>query len=77
MIEVNCSGLRNDKGIGNLISSPTAANLIAGVRIKPSSLYPDDRGYFMEIARMGQKLVAGFELEKTQVSCALLWLRGR
>ena len=73
MIEVNWSGLRNEKGIGNLISSPTAGKLIAGVQIESASLYPDDRGYFMEIARMGQKLVAGFDGDKTQVSCALTY----
>ncbi len=73
MIEVNWSGLRNEKGIGSLVSSSSSSNLITDVRIDVASLYPDDRGYFMEIARMGQKLVADFPLEQTQVSCALTY----
>ena len=73
MIDVNWTGLRNEKGIGHLISSPTSGDLITGVKIEPGALYPDDRGYFMEIARMGQKLVSDFQRDQTQVSCALTY----
>lgn len=34
-------------------------------------LWPDDRGYFLEVARIGQGLVAGFDPATTQVSAAL------
>ena len=60
-----------DPGIGKVILSPTSADLIAGVEIKPFTLWPDDRGYFLEIARLGQGLVADFAAATTQVSAAL------
>ena len=59
------------KGIGNVVSSPAAADLIDGVRIQPFALWPDDRGYFLEVLRVGQGLAAGFPPESTQVSAAL------
>ena len=58
-------------GIGKVILSPTSADLIAGVEIAPLSLWPDDRGYFLEVARLGQGLVAGFPGKGSQVSAAL------
>ena len=60
-----------EKGIGKVISSPAAADLIDGVRIQPFALWPDDRGYFLEVLRVGQGLAAGFPPESTQVSAAL------
>jgi dTDP-4-dehydrorhamnose 3,5-epimerase len=45
--------------------------LIDGVIVQPYDLWPDDRGYFLEVARIGQALVAGFEPAQTQVSAAL------
>ena len=60
-----------DMGIGKLISSPTSPDLIAGVKISPMQLWPDDRGYFLEIARMGQGISAEFPHESTQVSAAI------
>ncbi|MCC6393043.1 MAG: dTDP-4-dehydrorhamnose 3,5-epimerase family protein [Bryobacterales bacterium] len=62
---------RNDKGIGNIILKPDSGHLIEGVRVQPFPLWPDDRGYFLEIARMGQGLVADYPSESTQVSAAL------
>jgi dTDP-4-dehydrorhamnose 3,5-epimerase len=59
------------KGIGSVIMSPTSADLIEGVRIQPLSLYPDDRGYFLEVQRFGQGLAAHFPAESTQVSASL------
>jgi len=41
------------------------------VVVRPYDLWPDDRGYFLEVARMGQGLAAGFPAESTQVSSAL------
>lgn len=43
-----------EKGIGKLISSAQSADLIDGVTITPFPLWPDDRGYFLEVARMGK-----------------------
>lgn len=62
-----------EKGIGSVITSPGSAELIEGVRIAPLSVWPDDRGYFLELARLGQGLSAGFPLETTQVSAALTY----
>lgn len=62
-----------DKGIGHVISRPDAADLINGVRIEPLALHPDDRGYFMELARFGRGLPAEFPAATTQVSAALTY----
>jgi dTDP-4-dehydrorhamnose 3,5-epimerase len=58
-------------GIGSVILSPTSAELIAGIEIAPFPLWPDDRGYFLEVARLGQGLVAGFPAQSSQVSAAI------
>ncbi len=60
-----------DFGIGKVILSPTSADLIDGVQIKPYPLWPDDRGYFLEVARITQGMVSEFAPETTQVSAAL------
>lgn len=57
--------------IGKLILSSDSPDLIAGVRVAPCSLWPDDRGYFLEVARMRQGLAAEFPAESTQVSAAV------
>jgi dTDP-4-dehydrorhamnose 3,5-epimerase len=57
--------------IGKLILSPDSQDLIAGVRVAPCALWPDDRGYFLEVARMRQGLAAEFPAESTQVSAAV------
>src|ERR1039458_1464454 len=59
------------KGIGSVIGSPESAELIAGVRVQPFPLYPDDRGYFLEVQRIGKGLAAAFLPESTQISAAL------
>lgn len=59
------------RGIGKVITSPTSNDLISGVEARPFALWPDDRGYFLEIARLGQGLVADFPSGSTQVSAAL------
>jgi dTDP-4-dehydrorhamnose 3,5-epimerase len=58
-------------GIGDLIASPQSPKLIHGVKAAPVSLWPDDRGYFMEVLRVGHGLAAGFDPATTQVSSAL------
>jgi dTDP-4-dehydrorhamnose 3,5-epimerase len=60
-----------EKGIGKVIVAADSKDLIAGVRAYPYAVWPDDRGYFFEIARMGQGLTASFPQETTQVSAAL------
>ena len=59
------------KGIGSVIGSPAAPDLIAGVRIQQIPLFPDDRGYFLEVQRIGTGLAAGFPPESTQISAAI------
>jgi dTDP-4-dehydrorhamnose 3,5-epimerase len=58
------------KGIGSVIGTPSSAELIEGVRIEPITLWPDDRGYFLEVQRIGRGLAAAFPPETTQVSTA-------
>jgi dTDP-4-dehydrorhamnose 3,5-epimerase len=60
-----------DKSIGHVILKPDSEHLIPGVRVVPFSLWPDDRGYFLEVARIGQGGVAAFPPESTQISAAL------
>jgi dTDP-4-dehydrorhamnose 3,5-epimerase len=63
------------KGLGTLIGSPEASGLIAGVRIQPFAIYPDDRGYFMEVNRMGRGLTADFPAASTQTAAAVSYAR--
>lgn len=60
-----------EKGIGNVIVAPDSNDLIAGVRAQPYPVWPDNRGFFLELVRMGQGLPASFPKESTQVSAAL------
>ena len=61
----------NPRGLGNVVITPGAAGLIEGVRVEPVTVYPDDRGYFVEVQRMGRGLAAAFPPESTQISAAL------
>ena len=49
-----------EKGIGAVITSPESKHLIAGVRVAPLTLWPDDRGHFLEVQRFGQGPAAAF-----------------
>jgi dTDP-4-dehydrorhamnose 3,5-epimerase len=60
-----------DKGIGKIILTADSKDLISGVRVQPHSIWPDDRGYFLEVARMGLGLVTEFPKDTTQISAAL------
>jgi dTDP-4-dehydrorhamnose 3,5-epimerase len=60
-----------EAGIGKIIRKPDSADLIAGVRVKAYDVWPDDRGYFLEVQRLGQGLAAHFPPGTTQVSAAL------
>ena len=60
-----------EKGIGKVILTSESADLIAGVVVKPFPLWPDDRGYFLEVGRIGKGLIAAFPADSTQISAAL------
>ncbi len=60
-----------EKGIGSVILKQSSAQLIDGVRIQAVTLWPDDRGYFLEVQRLGQGLAAHFPAASTQISAAL------
>lgn len=59
------------RGIGDVILSPDSSRLIDGVRVAAYPLWPDDRGYFLEVIRIGNGLPAQFDPATTQVSAAL------
>lgn len=56
-----------DHGIGSVIQQPDSAHLIDGVEVKPFALWPDDRGYFLEVMRVGTEPA----VQRLQVSAAL------
>ena len=60
-----------EKGIGKVIVAPDSKDWISGVRAQPYTAWPDDRGYFLEVVRMGQGLTESFPKDTTQVSAAL------
>lgn len=60
-----------DKGIGDVILSVDSPKLIDGVQVANYPLWPDDRGYFLEVIRIGSGLAAHFDASTTQVSAAL------
>jgi dTDP-4-dehydrorhamnose 3,5-epimerase len=57
-------------GLGKVITAADSPDLIEGVVLRPVSLWADDRGYFLEILRTGQGLVADYPSESTQVAAA-------
>jgi dTDP-4-dehydrorhamnose 3,5-epimerase len=59
-----------EKGIGSVIGTVDSPELIAGVRIQPIAIYPDDRGYFLEVQRLGRGLAADFPPASSQVAAA-------
>ncbi len=60
-----------EHGVGAVITSPDSSHLIEGVVAETYPLWPDDRGYFMEVARMGHGLAGGMNPAQAQVSAAL------
>jgi dTDP-4-dehydrorhamnose 3,5-epimerase len=64
-----------EKGIGKVIQNPESPDLIDGVKVQPYALWPDDRGYFLEIIRLGFGLAAHFPVASTQISTALSYPR--
>jgi dTDP-4-dehydrorhamnose 3,5-epimerase len=61
---------RCEKGIGDVITAPDSPRLIAGIVAEVCPLWPDDRGYFAEVARIGQGLIREYPSLSTQVSAA-------
>ena len=60
-----------EKGIGDIILAANSAKLIAGVVCAPVALWPDDRGYFLEVQRIGVGIAGNFPKETTQISAAV------
>ncbi len=58
-------------GIGDVILTPDSPKLIHGVEIHAVAVWPDDRGFFLEILRTGEGLVQSFPARGTQVSAAV------
>ena len=71
MIEVKTPSC--EPGIGFVIGAPDSKHLIEGVRVAQHGLWADDRGYFLEVARMGKGLLEDFPAATTQVSAALTY----
>ena len=67
---------RTAKTLGKVIAKPNSPDLIEGVLIEPLQVYPDDRGFFCELARLGkglaEKMVPGDQC-KIQVSLTLTY----
>jgi dTDP-4-dehydrorhamnose 3,5-epimerase len=59
-----------EKSIGKIIRDPESTDLIDGVLVAPVALHPDDRGYFLEVQRVGCGLASAFPPATTQVSAA-------
>lgn len=59
-----------EKGIGQVILTGRES-LLEGVRISTVSIWPDDRGHFLEVLRIGQGLAESFPAATTQVSATV------
>ena len=67
---------RSEKTLGKIIARPNSPELIDGVQIEPLQVYPDDRGYFTELARLGKGLAAKMvpdDIRKIQMSFTLTY----
>jgi dTDP-4-dehydrorhamnose 3,5-epimerase len=67
---------RTEKTLGKIIAKADSPDLIDGVRIEPLQIFPDDRGFFTELARLGKGLAAGMvpdNLRNIQVSFTLTY----
>ena len=49
---------RTTKTLGKIIAKPNSPDLIEGVLIEPLQIYPDDRGFFCELVRLGKGLAS-------------------
>jgi dTDP-4-dehydrorhamnose 3,5-epimerase len=62
-----------EKGLGTVIQTMQSDGLIHGVAIEPVAIWPDDRGHFLEVLRVGQGLAAHFPNATTQVSATVTY----
>jgi dTDP-4-dehydrorhamnose 3,5-epimerase len=61
------------KGVGTVITAASSDRLIKGIRVEPIALWPDDRGHFMEVLRVGHGLAADFPAGTSQVSATVTY----
>ena len=67
---------RNTRTLGKIIAKLNSPDLIEGVQIERLNVYPDDRGFFCELARLGDGLATKMvpnEQSKIQVSLTLTY----
>src|SRR4029434_7988810 len=67
---------RTAKTLGKIIAKPNSSDRIDGVQIEPLQVYPDDRGFFTELARLGTGLAEKMfpdEIRKIQVALTLTY----
>ena len=67
---------RTERTLGKIIAKADSPDLIDGVRIEPLLVHPDDRGFFMELARLGKGLATNMvpdDVRKIQVSFTLTY----
>ena len=62
-----------EPGLGSIVTTPNAGQLVHGVVIAEMAVWPDDRGVFFEIARIGQGLVGHFDSATTQISATFTY----
>src|SRR5207248_3149607 len=65
-----------EKSMGRIIAKLDSTDLIDGVRVEPLQIYPDDRGFFTEIARLGRGLASDMvpdSTRKIQISLTLTY----
>jgi dTDP-4-dehydrorhamnose 3,5-epimerase len=68
--------VRTERTLGKIIFKPDSPDLIDGVQIEPLAVHPDDRGFFMEVGRLGKGLAAKMTPEgqrQIQVSFTLTY----
>jgi dTDP-4-dehydrorhamnose 3,5-epimerase len=67
---------RNTRTLGKIIAKLNSPDLIQGVQIESLNVYPDDRGFFCELARLGDGLATKMlpnDQSKIQVSLTLTY----
>jgi dTDP-4-dehydrorhamnose 3,5-epimerase len=67
---------RNKRTLGKIITKLNSPDLIEGVQIERLNVYPDDRGFFCELARLGDGLATKMvpnDQSKIQVSLTLTY----
>ena len=55
-----------NRGIGTVVQTTGHPGLIQGVHVEAFPVWPDDRGHFVEVLRVGRGLAADFPPTTTQ-----------